>query len=941
MIFDTGAQVLLIDENLFKKVSNDAPLFPVDNVIREYSGRPINIKGAADVIVEANNNTQKLCVLVVKGHAPSIYGCDWIKVLQPDFHVTLVTDTKAKLILKEGTTLVFCKPRPLPYGLVDAVKEELDRLVQEKILFPTDQSDWATPIVPVRKPSGKIRVCGDYKVTLNPHLSNMVSTTPHIEDIINNMHSSSWFSEIDLENAYHQIPLDEESSQLTTISTPFGLYRYKTLPFGIKQCPSVFQTIINKIMLGMSGVDIYQDNIYVHGKTRKDHDVRLKEVLARLNSNNLKVNENKCSFGKREINVLGTIVSENSTRPDPKKVEAVHGFVTPTSVSDVRSFLGLIDWYGHYIPNLATVKEPLTRLLHNNYNQSFVWHKEQQVAFETLKKAISGNTMMTSFDSKKQVVLKCDASPVGVGAVLEQNEKPILFVSKTLSKAERNYSQIEREALAIVWAIKRLHKYLFDRKFDLVTDNKPLFFIFNPNKAVPVMTAARLQRWSLFLMAYDYNIVHKSASENKVADTLSRYQTSCAESDTFDVNYVQDTILPCPVSKNRVLKVSKADKEMRMLYTYIKNGWSSKTNFDLRNYAVFKNEFSLQDSLIYRGARLVIPPSLRKEVLNRLHEGHIGTDAIKSIARQCVWWPSIDHDIQMLVKTCTECCESKSHSRARWTSWPEETRKWDRVHIDLAGPFGRDTMALVMVDAYSKWPEVHLMYSTTSAEVIKRLRRTFAQEGVPMTLVSDNGPQFVSDEIEAWLKNVGCHHIRTPPYHPRSNGLAERFVQTLKNHLRCVKGSQHLQTSVDRFLMQYRNSKHSTTGVAPAIRMRGHLLRSPVIALSAIGDKVWTRKYHDKTQLWQAAEVVGLEGRNVINAKLDNGTFQRCHIEQTKPRLDGTTDTTLDLDPALDENILPTDIQDFDEVQNSKTRTSKRIKTSVSKLQYHKLGGCN
>ena len=190
---------------------------------------------------------------------------------------------------------------------------------------------------------------------------------------------------------------------------------------------------------------------------------------------------------------------------------------------------------------------------------------------------------------------------------------------------------------------------------------------------------------------------------------------------------------------------------------------------------MFKDEFSLQNSLIYRGVRLVIPYSLRKEVLERLHEGHIGADSMKSIARQCVWWCSIDKDIEIVAKSCVNCGKSKNHTRARWTSWPEETQKWNRVHIDLAGPFGRDTMALVMVDAYSKWPEVHLMSSTTSTEIIKRLRRTFAQEGVPITLVSDNGPQFVSGEMEAWLKNINCHHVRTPPYHPRSNGLAERF----------------------------------------------------------------------------------------------------------------------------------------------------------------------
>ena len=274
----------------------------------------------------------------------------------------------------------------------------------------------------------------------------------------------------------------------------------------------------------------------------------------------------------------------------------------------------------------------------------------------------------------------------------------------------------------------------------------------------------------------------------------------------------------------------------------------------------------------------------RSEVLRRLHEGHIGGDAMKSLARQSVSWPSMDRDIAALVKRCDECCKSKNYSKKIPTSWPEETQKWSRVHIDLAGPLDGGHMALVLVDAFSRWPEVHLMSSTTATEVMKRLRRTFSQEGVPNTLVSDNGPQFACEEMEKWLSHIGCKHILTPPYHPRSNGLAERFVRTLKNHIRCGRGKD-LQSVVDRFLLQYRNSSHSTTGVAPAVLMRGKLLRSPITALSGIGDKVWVRKHLDKDQPWKDAEVIGLEGRSLLKVLDEDSRTQRFHVEDTKERV--------------------------------------------------------
>ena len=427
--------------------------------------------------------------------------------------------------------------------------------------------------------------------------------------------------------------------KLTTISTTFGLYWYNDLPFGVKQCPA-------------------------------------------YNKHGLQLNRDKSTFVKTEINILETIVSYKSAKPDPGKTSVIHGFRKPSNVAEIRSFIGLTEFYGRFIPRLSTLREPLTSLL--KHDEPFQWTNDQQTAFNNLKNILSGDTVVTPFNPNDKVTLICDASPVDIGAILEQNGRLVPCVSKTLTTAEKGYPQIEQEALAIVWSIKRLHKYLFGRKFMVVTDNKPLFFLCNPGKAIPVMTAARLQRWLLILMAYNYDIEYRKGADIQGADTLSRYHSENADNGVFDVNNLQNTILPAPIDKSRIRKASKIDPDLRDVYKSIMHSWYGDTAPD---YLKFRYEITVQDSLLYRGVRLVIPKCLQQEVLEHLHDGHVGTDAMKSIARQCVWWPTIDCDIDHWAKSCEGCCKGKSHPKSMWTPWPEEREKWSRVHVDLCGPF--------------------------------------------------------------------------------------------------------------------------------------------------------------------------------------------------------------------------------------------------------------
>jgi len=890
MIFDTGAEVSIINEATYNDISSSSSvrLNPAKSTITAYGGSSVKMLGKIETNISVGDMCNACNIFVSKGNSPNIYGCDLIKLFEPNFTVNAVEDNKVSFSLKESVVPKFVKPRVIPYGLREKVKEELDRLVKEGTVVEVKESDWATPIVPVLKPNGSVRICGDYKVTLNPALKEMICTTPAIEDVINSTNGSNYFSEIDLTSAFHQLELSETSSLLTTISTPFGLFRYTRLPFGVKQSPAIFQNFVERKLFGIDGVEIYQDNFYIHAPTKQLHDERLKEVIKRLEDNCIKINQEKSSFSKREISILGTIISASTARPDPEKVKAIKSFRSPTKVTEVRSFLGLLEFYGRFISNLATLKEPLTRLLHKN--TKFVWGSEQQKAFEKLKSCVCSESLLGTYDPKKQITVRCDASPVGVAAVLEQDNRPILFVSKTLTTAERAYAQVEREGLAVVWAVRRLHKYLYGKHFLLVTDNKAISHIFSPDKAVPPLAAARIQRWSLFLMAYDFHLEHIRGSQNEVADAISRL---CRDppAQNFDLYNVQETLNKPPVSKHVIRQAQKVDSDSKELFRALRDG-----NRVAPEYYRFRDELTIHDGCIYRQYRLVIPVKLRKRVLCLLHEAHIGIDAMKSLARQCIWWPSIDKDIEKKVRECESCCVSKCNTRAQWKSWPESTERWQRVHIDHAGPLDNGKYLLVMVDAFTKWPEVHVVNTINSSETIRRLRRTFSQMGVPETIVSDNGPSFVSKEIEEWFVGIGCKHLRTPPYHPRSNGLAERFIRTLKDHIRATR-NQPLDATVDRFLLQYRNSKHSTTGEAPATRMTGRLLRCNLTSLQR--NKVWVRRYNDAKSLWEPGHIVNQDGQRIVHAQLPNGSTKRYHVEQTKPRYSSDSELT---DEACDED---------------------------------------
>ena len=447
-----------------------------------------------------------------------------------------------------------------------------------------------------------------------------------------------------------------------------------------------------------------------------------------------------------------------------------------------------------------------------------------------MKKLITSDMVLTHYDPGRPLRVACDASPVGIGAVLSHimddgSERPIAFASRTLSKAERNYSQIDKEALALVWGVKKFHLYLFGRHFTLMTDQEPLTSIFNPRKGIPAMTVAGLQRYALFLAGFEYSIEYKNTTQHGNADGLSRLPLEEARhKETVDpVEIFQVSQMEVlPVSADMIRQATQRDPIFSRVMEYTKQGWPAVCEKELEPFYRRKDELTIEDGCLMWGLRVLIPPKHQTQVLDELHDSHLGVVEMKALARSYVWWPGMDKAIEQVSKGCTGCQLTQSNPKiAPLHSWEWPARPWQRIHVDFAGPF-LGTMFLIVVDAHSKWPEVIPMTTTSATRTIEELRKLFTAHGLPEQLVSDSGPQFIADEFRVFMRSNGIKHIKSAPYHPATNGLAERFVQTFKQALRAAMTEKKpLSQNLANFLLAYRTTPHTMTGETPAMLLMG------------------------------------------------------------------------------------------------------------------------
>ncbi|XP_061496454.1 uncharacterized protein LOC133390958 [Anopheles gambiae] len=528
------------------------------------SGEQLKLIGEFECEVILNAITEKCVCFVTSSPVLNVIGIDWIdrfnlwaipfdvlckkvssacpkdRIVQLQSKYPTVFDdslghctkTKVKLFLKPNVKPVFCPKRPVPFNTIALVDAELSRLQSLGIITPIDFSEWAAPIVAIRKPNGKVRICADYSTGLNEALESNHYPLPTPEEIFAQLNGSVVFSIVDLSDAYLQVEVEDESKHLLTINTHRGLFQFNRLAPGVKSAPGAFQRLVDGMIADIPGVRTFLDDAIIFGKTWEAHKQSLDTFLQRLKEYGFHVKLEKCHFYQTEIVYLGHVVDRNGIRPDPEKLKTIASIPAPTNISELRSFLGAVNFYGRFVRNMHELRHPLDQLLKKD--TKWKWNSDCQTSFEKFKKVLQSDLLLTHYDPNLPIIVAADASSTGVGAVIFHKFpngylKAIQHASRTLTSAEQGYGQPEKEALALTYGVTKFHKYLLGRKFTLLTDHKPLLSIFGSKKGIPLHTANRLQRWALMLLNYDFTIEYVSTTEFGCADMLSRLIDRCKQ----------------------------------------------------------------------------------------------------------------------------------------------------------------------------------------------------------------------------------------------------------------------------------------------------------------------------------------------------------------------------------------------------------------------------
>ena len=741
-----------------------------------------------------------------------IFGTDLGK-LPVEYHMKIDPDVKP----------VVRPPRRIPVAMQSKVKEELERMVNMGVIKPvTEPTSWVSSFVAVmKKGKDEIRLCIDPK-DLNRAILRQHYPMRTIEEVAARMPNAKFFTVLDASSGFWQIPLDYESSLKTTFNTPYGRYCFCRLPFGIKSASEVFQKAMDHLLEGYP-CEVIVDDILIWGATETEHDANLTKVLDRIREINLKLKWDKCKVKVREVGYVGHLLTAEGLKPDPEKIRAIVEIKTPENVKDIQRFLGMVRYLSKFVPRLSELALPLQSLTH--IDTPWTWDSVHQRAFENLKSAISSTPALRFYDVSKQVTLTCDASFGGIGAACLQDGIPVAYASRSLTKTEQNYAQIEKELLAVTFACNKFHDYIIGKNVTVETDHKPLEVIMKK----PLLTAPmRLQRMMLQLQRYDLTLVYKKGSQLFIADTLSRAQLS--ETSPADIYEDYQVLTVTPVGSHKMAELqgeTAMDPVMMQLASVILHGWpenESDVSADLKPYFKVRDQLATRDGVIYKGEKVVVPASLRSDYLRRVHVGHIGIESTKRRARDILYWPEMSKDIESLVRACSVCNSCKPHQQReplKMHDIPE--RPWSLVATDLFHWNGEEYV--IVTDSFSGWIEIIKLSNTSSRAIIDKLKEVFARFGIPDILYSDNGPQYSSEEFQMFAREWGFNHVTSSPQYPQSNGLAERAVRSAKELLeKCERDG----TNINLALLSQRNTPRDEVLGSPAQRLMSRRLKSTV-----------------------------------------------------------------------------------------------------------------
>jgi len=581
----------------------------------------------------------------------------------------------------------------------------------------------------------------------------------------------------------------------------------------------------------LPGVTGIADGIVVYGYKSdcSDHDENLRAVLQRARETGLRFNLDKCKFRCTRIPFFGHIVGAEGLQPDPRKIDSILSMDPSTSLADLQTFLGMVQFLSRFIPNLASIAANLWAL--TKKTSDFVWSPEHQSAVDRIKKAIVAPTAVQYFDSTQHVTIQVDASQRGLGAVLLQANGPVEFASKLLTETESRYSNIEREMLAVLFGLEKFHYYAHGRPVVVESDHKPLEAIFRKHLS---SAPPRIARMMLRIQKYDAQIKYVPGKDIPVADALSRI-SSCSGEDIqgldVSVHEVNLHLNASPMRVSQIQAETANDATLSALREIIMHGWPEKRSdcpAFLHAYWNYRDELTVANGLILKGTRIVIPKPLQPDVLQQLHYAHQGAEKCKLRAKGSVFWANINRDIEELVKSCPPC-QRHQKLNVKEPLLPHDVpqKPWHTLGSDIF--FWNNANYLVVVDYYSKFPVVKKLSNLHSSAVIAHLKSVFEEHGIPSKLVTDNGPQYASAAFQEFSHNYGFTHATSSPLYPQSNGMSERTVQTVKDLLQKCK-----ETGQDPHLAMLclRSTPLSCDLPSPAEMLNGRVYQTNLPAVS-------------------------------------------------------------------------------------------------------------
>ncbi|KAJ1523118.1 hypothetical protein ONE63_001011 [Megalurothrips usitatus] len=705
--------------------------------------------------------------------------------------------------------------------------------------------------------------------------------------------------------AYAQLPVTAETAQILTIATHKGLYRVNRLAFGVSTAPAIFQRTINGLLQGIRNVVVLLDDILLAAANTQEL-LQLEDlVLGRLSSQGFRLRFSKCEFDVTRVRYLGHEVSADGLKPLQERVQDLKDAPAPTSTQQLQAFLGKMAFYDRFLPRRAEVCKPLYALLEKD--AEWIWNAEHEAAFQTAKALLCSGEVLCHYSLDLPLILGVDSSAYGFGAVLghemqDGSERPIAYASCTLTPAQRNYSQLDKEFAAILFGVNEFHAYLAGREFTIYTDHQPLVGMVQ-NSASPV-ASPRVLRGLLRLGAYHFRLVYRPGKDHANADCLSRLPSPQQEQEQdVTVAYVHQVERTGSIefAVARVEEETAKDPLLQQVWQHVVNGWPAEVPAELSPYRQRQRELSTLRGCLLWGSRVIIPAVMREGVLDRLHAGHPGIVRSKRLARVTLWWPGIGDDIERQVQGCEECQTTHRSAPASLpVPWPP-ARPWGRIHLDFGGPLGGRWL-LVMVDSNTNWLEGFWKPGPSTAAVIEGLRRAFATHGLCDTIVSDNAPCFVSEQMKAFCKEQGIDLIHAPPYLPQANGPAEKGVQSLKGMIEKM-GDKTKEEALAEALHTHRNTP-GADGRTPAQKL---MSRTPQTVLDKLnptrlpnrepaseeprfmeGEAVWFKVFHGSKDnfSWKAGVVMRVWGSKVYDIKpmLQEMAPQRRGVDQLRRR---------------------------------------------------------